>query len=72
MNDNNAAEVDVELIEAQDGWTPYLSLEDARNWTKSTPRCVGETSGRQDGASSSPPLWHDDGTLRGKEYVGVF
>ena len=25
-----AAEVDVELIEAQDGWAPYLSLEDAQ------------------------------------------
>jgi hypothetical protein len=25
-----AAEVDVELIESQDGWTPYLSLEDAQ------------------------------------------
>ena len=23
------AEVDVALVEAQDGWTPYLSLEDA-------------------------------------------
>jgi acetyl-CoA acetyltransferase len=23
------AEVDVELIEAEDGWSPYLSLEDA-------------------------------------------
>jgi hypothetical protein len=23
------AEVDVQLVEAQDGWTPYLSLEDA-------------------------------------------
>ena len=25
-----AAEVDVELIESQDGWAPYLSLEDAQ------------------------------------------
>jgi hypothetical protein len=25
-----AAEVEVELIEAGDGWSPYLSLEDAR------------------------------------------
>ena len=25
-----AAEVDVELIEADDGWSPYLSLDDAR------------------------------------------
>ena len=25
-----AAEVDVELIEAGDGWSPYLSLDDAR------------------------------------------
>ena len=25
-----AAEVDVELIETEDGWSPYLSLEDAR------------------------------------------
>ena len=25
-----AAEVDVELIEAEDGWSPYLSLDDAR------------------------------------------
>ena len=24
-----AAEVDVELIEADDGWSPYLSLDDA-------------------------------------------
>jgi hypothetical protein len=24
-----AAEVDVELIEGDDGWSPYLSLEDA-------------------------------------------
>lgn len=24
-----AAEVDVELIETEDGWSPYLSLEDA-------------------------------------------
>ena len=24
-----AAEVDVELIDADDGWSPYLSLEDA-------------------------------------------
>ena len=24
-----AAEVDVELIDASDGWSPYLSLEDA-------------------------------------------
>lgn len=24
-----AAEVDVELIEAENGWSPYLSLEDA-------------------------------------------
>lgn len=24
-----AAEVDVELIEAEDGWSPYLSLDDA-------------------------------------------
>jgi hypothetical protein len=24
------AEVDVELIESQDGWAPYLSLEDAQ------------------------------------------
>jgi hypothetical protein len=23
------AEVDVELIEAEDGWTPYLSIQDA-------------------------------------------
>lgn len=27
---NYAAEVDVELIEAEDGWSPYLSLDDAR------------------------------------------
>jgi hypothetical protein len=26
-----AAEVDVELIEAENGWSPYLSLDDARN-----------------------------------------
>jgi len=26
-----AAEVDVELIEAGDGWPPYLSLDDARS-----------------------------------------
>jgi len=25
-----AAEVDVELIESQEGWVPYLSLEDAQ------------------------------------------
>jgi hypothetical protein len=25
-----AAEVDVELIESQEGWAPYLSLEDAQ------------------------------------------
>jgi len=25
-----AAEVDVKLIESQDGWVPYLSLEDAQ------------------------------------------
>jgi hypothetical protein len=25
-----AAEVDVELIEAENGWSPYLSLDDAR------------------------------------------
>ena len=25
-----AAKVDVELIESQDGWAPYLSLEDAQ------------------------------------------
>ena len=25
-----AAEVDIELIESQDGWAPYLSLEDAQ------------------------------------------
>jgi hypothetical protein len=25
-----AAEVDVELIEADDGWAPYLSIDDAR------------------------------------------
>jgi len=25
-----AAEVEVDLIEAEDGWSPYLSLEDAR------------------------------------------
>ena len=25
-----AAEVEVELIETDDGWSPYLSLEDAR------------------------------------------
>jgi hypothetical protein len=25
-----AAEVDVELLESQEGWAPYLSLEDAR------------------------------------------
>ena len=25
-----AAEVEVELIEAEDGWSPYLSLEDGR------------------------------------------
>ena len=25
-----AAEVDVELIETEDAWSPYLSLEDAR------------------------------------------
>ena len=25
-----AAEVDVELIESQEGWTPYLSLEDTQ------------------------------------------
>jgi hypothetical protein len=25
-----AAEVDVELIEAENGWAPYLSLDDAR------------------------------------------
>jgi hypothetical protein len=25
-----AAEVDVEFIETEDGWSPYLSLEDAR------------------------------------------
>lgn len=25
-----AAEVDVELIEADDGWSPYLSVDDAR------------------------------------------
>ena len=25
---NYAAEVDVELIDAEDGWSPYLSLED--------------------------------------------
>ncbi len=25
-----AAEVDVELIDADEGWSPYLSLEDAR------------------------------------------
>jgi hypothetical protein len=25
-----AAKVDVELIEAEDGWSPYLSLDDAR------------------------------------------
>jgi hypothetical protein len=24
-----AAEVDVELIDAEDGWSPYLSLDDA-------------------------------------------
>jgi len=24
------AEVEVELIEAEDGWSPYLSVEDAR------------------------------------------
>ena len=24
-----AAEVDVELLEAEDGWSPYLSLQDA-------------------------------------------
>jgi hypothetical protein len=26
---NYVAEVDVELIEANEGWSPYLSLEDA-------------------------------------------
>jgi len=25
-----AAEVDIELIESQEGWAPYLSLEDAQ------------------------------------------
>lgn len=25
-----AAEVEVDLIDAEDGWSPYLSLEDAR------------------------------------------
>ena len=25
-----AAEVEIELIESQDGWAPYLSLEDAQ------------------------------------------
>ncbi len=25
-----AAEVEIELIEAEDGWSPYLSLDDAR------------------------------------------
>jgi len=25
-----AAEVDVELIETEEGWSPYLSLEDAK------------------------------------------
>lgn len=25
-----AAEVDVELIEADDGWSPYLSIDDAK------------------------------------------
>jgi len=34
------AEVDVELIEAADEWSPYISLEDAykRRWRKSSLR----------------------------------
>jgi len=29
-----AAEVDVELIETEEGWSPYLSLEDAEKLDK--------------------------------------
>jgi hypothetical protein len=31
------AEVDVELIETDEGWSPYLSVEDAYNWMMSVP-----------------------------------
>jgi len=39
-----AAEVDVELIEDGNGWSPYLSLDDAPKLDAVVKRCGEETS----------------------------
>ena len=47
-----AAKVDVELIEAQDGWAPYLSLEDAQKLdeVRTALRRGDPLEGKSDGA----------------------
>ncbi len=37
------AEVDVEIIDGGNSWSPYLSLDDARRLDASVKRCAGQT-----------------------------
>ena len=32
------AEVDIDLVDTDEGWSPYLSLDDAQNWMTSARR----------------------------------
>ncbi len=57
-----AAEVEIELIETDDGWSPYLSLDDAYKLDNVREACGGEISRQRPvlaTCSASPRFCHE-------------